>query len=366
MEINQVWVTMASKKRTSCTIFRQDYIDVCFQLSNMILIWRWLNQVFRNVERLRFSFRPLFPVQASQDIAKHYFPTIGLSIPRKHFQEQLELEILIAFTEDDVTTRFGPIDIARHQSGRTLLPKVQEIAEIDRLSKTTDTVHATTVPFLEGAVQTPTTRQSRLTPEQNKEIENHILRVEEESFARSLMADKERIWWLDYYHYNYDGFHQNDQKLKSQVRDFVATKIFDHLTECQRSTRVTDMRLLTFETIKAFDHLHSQNWTPRNMTNPHDRYIRESAGTEISPAFSDPGNDVYCLIYHILRLDRYLNETAVLKVIKTPATEYGTGRNKSSVGVVNLRGNIIEAILTDLQYAGTDLDKSGSSKRKWT
>ena len=36
--INQVWVTMASKKRTSCTIFRQGYTDVCFQLSSMILI----------------------------------------------------------------------------------------------------------------------------------------------------------------------------------------------------------------------------------------------------------------------------------------------------------------------------------------
>ena len=100
------------------------------------------------------------------------------------------------------------------------------------------------------------------------------------------------------------------------------------------------------------------------MKNPQDRYIRKSAGTEISPSFSDPGNDQYCLIYHILRLDRYLNEGIVPRVIKTPATEYGTGRNKSSVGVVNLRGNIIEAILADLQHDGTLQDESAPTKRK--
>ena len=102
------------------------------------------------------------------------------------------------------------------------------------------------------------------------------------------------------------------------------------------------------------------------MKMPHDKYIREAAGTEISPTYQDPGNDNYCLIYHILRLDRYVGEAAIERVIKTPATEYGAASNRSSIGVVNLRGNIIEAILSDLQTMSTAQRHTWPSKRKWS
>ena len=128
--INQVWVTMAPKKRTSCTIFRQDYFDVCFQLSNMIFIWRWINQVFRNVERLRFSFRPLFPVQAAKAIADHYFKNIDVATSKKQLVEQLGSEIHSSFTEVDVIDRTAPIDIAVEQTRQTLFPEVQKFLRL--------------------------------------------------------------------------------------------------------------------------------------------------------------------------------------------------------------------------------------------
>ena len=55
-----------------------------------------------------------------------------------------------------------------------------------------------------------------------------------------------------------------------------------------------------------------------------------------SPFYNDPGNLV---AGPILR--------------KTPG-EYGTSRSKSSVGPVNLRGNVLEAALGDLQKMATD------------
>ena len=87
--------------------------------------------------------------------------------------------------------------------------------------------------------------------------------------------------------------------------------------------------------------------------------------------FFDPGNDVYCLLLHILRLDKYIFEGRIKEIIKTPATEYGSARNQSSVGVVNFRGNIIEALLSDLQKKASAPAKgqgkkgAGNKSSKW-
>ena len=168
---------------------------------------------------------------------------------------------------------------------------------------------------------------------------------------------------MDSYFWEYDGFQKNADLLWRKVDDFVDNNILNHLSEYNANHSVTDMRLLTVETKRAFGHMQAMNWTPQNVKEPRDRYIRGDAGTEMSPTFQDPGNDNYCLLYHILRLDKYLSEASIEKVIKTLATQYGAARNRSSVGVVNLRGKLIEAILSELQTMST-VDRHTVGKKR--
>ena len=133
----------------------------------------------------------------------------------------------------------------------------------------------------------------------------------------------------------------------SACQDYVTNFCWDHMQKF--NMQFFNCRLITVELMRTLAFLNSQGWLPKNVTNPHDRYIRKAADANCSPEYQDPGNVTWDWIWHLLRLDKYLTATAAEKVLKTPATEYGSGRNKSAIGVVNLRGNIMEAILHDLQ-----------------
>ena len=133
----------------------------------------------------------------------------------------------------------------------------------------------------------------------------------------------------------------------------------DHLGETCAEPLLRSMRLLTIETQSVLAYMAKKRLLPYNVMNPHDKGIRHAAGIEISDAhYFDPGNDRYCLLWHILRLDKFIVEHRVKTLIKTPATEYGTARNMSSKGVVNFRGNIIESLLSDLQRQASTSPKS--------
>ena len=117
--------------------------------------------------------------------------------------------------------------------------------------------------------------------------------------------------------------------------------------------QVTNLRLITVECYWTFSHMASMGWLPRNITRPSDKYIRAAAGACCSEHFVDPGNLQWDILFHILRLDRFVSIDAVERVIRTAPAEYGSSSNKSSKGAVNLRGNILEAALRDLQWMGS-------------
>lgn len=121
-----------------------------------------------------------------------------------------------------------------------------------------------------------------------------------------------------------------------------------------------NVRLIIAETFWTLQHMSNRGWLPRTLTHPHDRHIREHASQEISPHFTDPGNVVYDLLLHILRLDSYVDVSHVSRVVRTVPADYGSTSNKSARGTFNLRGNIIEALLQDLQKKGTSASTSWS------
>ena len=133
----------------------------------------------------------------------------------------------------------------------------------------------------------------------------------------------------------------------------------DHLGETCAKPLLGSMRMLTIETQSVLNYMAQRHLLPKNLVNPHDKHIRWCASIEISDGhYFDPGNDRYCLLVHLLRLDKFISEHRVKELIKTPATEYGTARNMSSRGVVNFRGNIIESLLSDLQRQASTPPKS--------
>ena len=92
---------------------------------------------------------------------------------------------------------------------------------------------------------------------------------------------------------------------------------------------------------------------PKWLTTPHDRNIRKDA-CDAADGFPDPGNEVLDVLVHALRLWKYVTASKVELVIRQSTHEYGAGRNRSSIGPVNFRGNIVEAMTKQLQDAGAE------------
>ena len=210
-----------------------------------------------------------------------------------------------------------------------------------------------------------------LDAEAKRLMAEHVERLHEESVCRLLLARADFLYSRPI---EYEGEGEEINKLRDGISEFQKEFMFDHMQRCDSKTLVQDLRLVTVETMLIFDYMHKQGWSPDNLTRPGDKWIRWKAGEEISPSFCDPGNVQYDCLYHILRLDRFLDETVIPRVIKVSASEYGTGRNKSSVGAVNLRGNILEAMLRELQIQGARTSpgwsrfhqgEGGSSSSRW-
>ena len=87
---------------------------------------------------------------------------------------------------------------------------------------------------------------------------------------------------------------------------------------------------------------------PRWLEHPSDRNIRNDA-SDAADGFTDPGNLVLDVLVHALRLWHYCDASKASMVIRQSPHEYGHRGNRSSVGPVNLRGNIVEAMSRDLQ-----------------
>jgi len=109
------------------------------------------------------------------------------------------------------------------------------------------------------------------------------------------------------------------------------------------------MSLWTQETIWCLEELQHRAQIPRCLWMPHDRHIRGPASSP-HEAFGDPGNMVLDTLVHILRLWRFCSTTKLSGVIRVAPQPYGDPGNKSCAGPVNLRGNRIKALLSDLQH----------------
>ena len=94
-----------------------------------------------------------------------------------------------------------------------------------------------------------------------------------------------------------------------------------------------------------------RNWLPREIRQPHDRYIREKA--EGAAGGHDPGNVAYEVLTSLLRVWQVADVVSVDRVTKVAPKPYGERGNMSASGPVNLRGNIIEALLRWIQQMAT-------------
>ena len=210
----------------------------------------------------------------------------------------------------------------------------------------------------------PEPRESTMTKEQKTALERHMHRIREETYARVLLANKKKLWWTQYYPWDDTKSPEDLEILRARVKLYLETGFMDHLGELCALPLLGSMRLLTTETQSILNYMAMKRILPHNLISPHDKYIRFSAGAEISAEhYYDPGNDKYCVLWHLLRLDKFVSEVRVKDLIKTPATEYGTARNKSSTGVVNFRGNIIESLLAELQTQSERPSKGKGKKR---
>ena len=83
---------------------------------------------------------------------------------------------------------------------------------------------------------------------------------------------------------------------------------------------------------------------PAWMVMPRDRPLRAKAtGDE----YDDPGNQVWEALFWTAGLEKLVNHSLdhYMLVTACPNAPYGSATNKSAKGPVNMRGNLIEALL---------------------
>jgi hypothetical protein len=185
-------------------------------------------------------------------------------------------------------------------------------------------------------------------------VEEAMVRIDEESRRRQIIC---ALNWVDYVPEKpklWEEWTTMDWLAGEYINTFLEELTRDYDTaEFPRN-----MRLWIAETVWCFDALAEKGWTPRNLRMPHDRYIRQSASS-VDEHIGDPGNLCFDVVLHVLRLWRYVGETRVEQTMRIAPQEYGARGNKSSKGPVNLRGNIIESLISDLQKMAVDKEWKG-------
>ena len=191
-------------------------------------------------------------------------------------------------------------------------------------------------------------------------VVEHVERVEEESMCRDLLTRVNLVYvpW-------YENVMDDTNKLKGLVQNYVETFTEESTREFDMSTWPTDARMYVQETVWCFEALAARGWTPYNLRNPRDHHIRTAAG-DVHPAFSDPGNLVLDQVVHILRLWRFVSSQRLDPAMRVAPQPYGDPGNMSASGPINLRGNIVEALLHDLSNMASDTAGKGSAGKGFT
>ena len=184
----------------------------------------------------------------------------------------------------------------------------------------------------------------------------HVERVEEESMCRDLLT-RVNLVYIPWSTTVWDA----NLKLAELVGEYVENFTEDSTRQFDMTTWPSDFRMYVQECIWCFEAMAARGWTPHNLRNPRDHHIREAAG-DVHPAFSDPGNLVLDQVVHILRLWRFVSSTRLDPVMRVAPQPYGDPGNMSASGPINLRGNIVEALLHDLSNMAKDYEVPGG---KW-
>ena len=185
----------------------------------------------------------------------------------------------------------------------------------------------------------------------------------EESQCREFLA---KLQWLDDLPED-PQLESEMAALRGQAERFCSMFQWQH---CARyPLEVLNARLVTVEARGSLDFPRSLGRLPKNVTNPRDRQIRGAASVCCSPFFQGPGNYKWGTIHRLLSLNKYVVLQHADPILRTAPARYGDRSNCSSKGPVNLRGDVLESVLYDLQtlstvtVGGSKWPTSGASHR---
>ena len=171
--------------------------------------------------------------------------------------------------------------------------------------------------------------------------EQHASRWVEESMSRSML---ESITWATYCPRDRKGDLTAIFKMGMKYVDVFSD---DVMIPWNVDEIPTHMRPWLAELDLTFKALMAKNWIPQQLRAPHDKHIRKYAvGAQ---GDTDPGNETFDIVVNMMRLWQAVDENHWEQVVKVAGKEYGNSGNKSSEGPVNLRGNMIEALMKWLQ-----------------
>ena len=148
-------------------------------------------------------------------------------------------------------------------------------------------------------------------------------------------------------------FHRAEQfKLAQLVHDYIEHwNSGTFLAPLDTRTFCESARVWTVELLLTMIELHRRRAIPKFLWLLHDKHIRGPAAAH--ETFVDPGNFCLDVAVHALKLWDFVCPQRREQIMRTAPGQYGTGRNKSAAGPVNLRGNVYEALVTFAQELGT-------------
>ena len=200
------------------------------------------------------------------------------------------------------------------------------------------------------ATATATPDAAATTSAADLEQEENIARMHEEAHCRALL---DGMRWALYVP------DTEEHRLSLQQLGLVATEY----VECFSNATIHELgkhlelplscRVWLSETRRALDQMAKFGWMPRFVTHVHDKFIRTHANNA-PETWHDPGNYVLDVAVNALRLWQFVNVSHAAKVTQVSQATYGSSANKSAKGPVNLRGNILEALLGHCQNIASE------------
>ena len=186
-------------------------------------------------------------------------------------------------------------------------------------------------------------------------------RWHEEAVCRAALDHE--ITWTDKIPWT-DEHESSQHMLARIVRRYIESWQHQLMFAVEGDEWPRSLRVYAVECAWCFAEMYHRGCIPWNLWNPHDRFIREQAAA-CPHGQQDYGNMAWEDVVCILQLTRYINPTRRSHVGRVPPAEYGAASQKSAVGVINLRGNILEAVLSDVQARATSEQERHDPVRRW-